>query len=83
MLVMFNILLFYSWWHSINIGSMVLILDGSSEIGAHVWRDLGVLIRLIHLWRSRAATNLKIFLHTCVTCSELPSNIGINIGSGS
>ena len=36
------------------IGStMVLILSGYSEIGAHVWSPLGYLICLRHLFRSR------------------------------
>ena len=57
---------------------MVLILDGYSEIGAQVRSDLGYLICLRHLFKSRTVTNLKeshIFLHTCAKCSELPSNI--------
>ena len=35
------------------------ILDGKSEIGAHVLREIGDLIWLRHLLRSRAVENLK------------------------
>ena len=41
--------------------SIVLILDSNSGIGTHVRSDLGYLICLRHLFRSRAVTNL-IFL---------------------
>ena len=40
---------------------MVLILDGISEIGAHVWRNLCSLICLRHLIGSREVTNPIIF----------------------
>ena len=59
---------------------MVLILDGNSEIGAHVWSNACSLIRLRHLNRSRAITNRflspkrQIFLHACASCSEVSSN---------
>ena len=62
--------------------SMALILDGISEIGANVGRNLSYLICLRHLIRSRAITNwifspnMHIFLHACAICSELPSYIG-------
>ena len=39
---------------------MVLISNGNSEIGAHVRRDLGYLICLMHLFRSGALTNLNL-----------------------
>ena len=61
--------------------TMVLKLDGKSEIGAHhVRSNLCYLICLRHLIRSRAVTDLfspkrSIFLHACATRSELPSNI--------
>ena len=60
---------------------MVLILDGNSLIGAHVWRNDCYSTCSRHLVTSRAVTNrifyLKspFFLHACVTCYELPSNI--------
>ena len=60
---------------------MVLILDGSSEMGAHVWSGIGNLICLRHLFRARAVANLKklcqkrpVFLHKCATCFEQPSS---------
>ena len=40
---------------------MVLILDGNSEIGAHVWRNLGYLICLRQLFRSQKK-NLVSFI---------------------
>ena len=59
---------------------MVLILEVNSEIGVNVWSDLGYLIWLRRLFRSRAVTNQYFFLsirpifrHTCATCSGLPS----------
>ena len=59
------------------------ILDGTSEIGAHVRSNLCYLIGLRHLISSRNVTIPilfgLIFLHACATCSELPFNIG-NIG---
>ena len=54
---------------------MVLILDGNSEISTHALSDLGYLICLWHLFRSRALTNQNFYVHTYVTCSELPSNL--------
>ena len=59
---------------------MVPILDGDSEIGAHVWRDLGYLICLRHLFRSTAFTNITFFLwkdiymRNIVTYYKLPCN---------
>ena len=41
---------------------MVLILDGHSEIGAHVGRDCGNLICLRHLVISRAAKDRIFFI---------------------
>ena len=40
---------------------MILILDGKSKKGAHVWMDLGYLICLMHLIRTRTVTSLIIF----------------------
>ena len=61
---------------------MALILDGKSEIGAHVRSNLYYLINFRHLSKSRAVTNRIIsfykntaFLHAGAACSELPSNI--------
>ena len=55
---------------------MVLILDGSLEIRAHVQSD----ICLTHLFRNRAVINQRFFPQkTCTTCSELPSNINTMI----
>ena len=49
---------------------IVLILDGNSEIGAHVSSYLGY-ICLRHLFTSRR----DLFSHSCTTCSELPYNV--------
>ena len=55
---------------------MVLILQGNSEIGAHVRSEIGYLIYLRHLNRSRAVTNLMIaitidiFAYFCVEKSN-------------
>ena len=59
---------------------MVLVLDGHLEIGARVWIDLGYLICVRRLFRSRGIKHLLfqkrlIILHTCATCFELPSKI--------
>ena len=48
-------------WPAVQIKSptMVFILDGNSDIGAHVWRgDLGYLICLRHSFRWREVANL-------------------------
>ena len=37
----------------------IVILDGSSEYGAHVWSELGSLISVKHLFTSLAVSNLK------------------------
>ena len=63
---------------------MVLILDGNSEIGAHVWSDLGYLIRLICLMHIKQSKIFflqirPIFRHACAICSELPSNLSTMI----
>ena len=53
------------------------MVDGNSEIGAHVGSNLCHLICLKHLINSRAVIgffSLQIFLHACATCSKLPSN---------
>ena len=39
---------------------VILILDGNSEMGAHVWSNLGYQICLRHLYTSKV-TNLKLF----------------------
>ena len=59
--------------------AMVLILDGNSEIGAHVRNKLC----FRHLIRSRAVSNLislpktPIYLHACATCSGFSPNISL------
>ena len=74
----------------ITVGSAegkVPLKDGNSEKGAHVWSDLGSLICLRHLFRSRAVTDMTsfhirlIFHHTCTIFPELPSNISTIIYS--
>ena len=61
---------------------MVLILDGSSEHGAHkIWSKSG--IRFVEgIWFHRQSHQIRflfrkslILLHTCATCSELPCYI--------
>ena len=60
---------------------MVLILDGNSEIGAHVWSEIGAKICLRHLFRSTAVAGLKSLLNrpvclpTGAPIAELPSDI--------
>ena len=65
---------------------MVPLLDGSSDIGAHVRSNLYNLICLRHLNRSRIVTNLlfseKTYYTLCVRCPELPSDsstVGLRI----
>ena len=59
--------------------TMLLILDGNSETGAHVSCGFGYLFCLRHLFKSSAAKNQLYFkkrlnfLHTCAPCFELPS----------
>ena len=58
---------------------MVPILGCNSGIGARMWNNHGYLIRVRHLFISKAVTNLiffqasPIFRQTRATCSELPS----------
>ena len=59
---------------------MVLIFDGSSEIDAHVWSDLDYLSCTRHLFRSKRSDFFPsperlIFLQSCATFYQLPSNI--------
>ena len=62
---------------------IVLILDWNSEkMCARRMGDIGKLVCLRHLFRSKAVTNLTFFsakkpivLHTCTKYSELPSNM--------
>ena len=62
---------------------MVVILDGNSEIGSNVIRNLHYLICLRQLIRSQAESQnnsffhhkRQVFLHSSATCSELPSNL--------
>ena len=67
-----------------DVGSWYLYKHGHSETGVRVWSEIGYLTCLRHLFRSRVATikieffSLKkryFFLHTCASCSKLPSNI--------
>ena len=44
-------------------GRMALILDGNSELGAHVWSDIRYLICLRHLFSSRLVANLLFFTY--------------------
>ena len=44
-----------------SLDTMVLILDGNPEIGAHLGKDLGVLIWLRLIFRSRVVTNMILF----------------------
>ena len=60
---------------------MVLILDGSSEHGAHIWNESGISICERHLDTSKKSLNpisffeSPISLHMCATYSDLPSYI--------
>ena len=42
-------------------GLMVLHIDGNSEIGAHVWSEIGKIISLRHLFISTSVENLTNF----------------------
>ena len=46
--------------------SMVLVLDGNTEIGTHVKRNLEYLICLRHLIRSKVVTNRLLFLRVYI-----------------
>ena len=75
-----NVLINSSSFDEARVESMLLILDGNSEIDAHIRGNHYYFIWLRHLMRSRGVTNQiffsgKICLHACVTCFELPSNI--------
>ena len=59
--------------------TMVLILDGISEISVHVKSKIGNLICVRHLLRSAAVAYLKFIFHTCATCSGLPCNISTKV----
>ena len=52
---------------------MVLISDGTSEKGARVRNNLGNMIWLSNLFRSRAVTN--VFKQRHIFLYKLPSNI--------
>ena len=75
-------LIWVPWTYLIR-KSMLLLLLGKSEIGPQVWSDIGYLNCLRHLFGSRVVIYIwhfvllseKTYLHTCATCSELPSNI--------
>ena len=67
-----------------SVQDIVLILDGISEIDAHVRNILGYLICIRHLIRARVITNWMFlsdffFVHACATCSESPSYISTMI----
>ena len=61
----------------------VLTIDGNSEMCAHMWSDFDYLICERCLFRYRPAKNRNfflapernVFLYTCATYAELPSNI--------
>ena len=60
---------------------MVLILDGHSEIGAHVCSDIDFLVCMVYIYRKQSQKsdfflhNRPTFLHMRAIYSELPSNI--------
>ena len=69
------------WKYLSNI-CMVLIIDGNSEIGAHIKSKLCYLICIRHLIRPRTVSYRNfsfpvrpIFLNACAICPELVSNI--------
>ena len=55
---------------------MLLILDGSSEHGAHIWSNSGISICWRHFVTSKESSNFFLkrpfLLYMCATCSELP-----------
>ena len=63
---------------------MVLLLDGNSEIGAHVIKEQSLLFALFNASDKIESSHKSNFLpqkrlfYACATCSELPSNISIN-----
>ena len=60
-----------------RVGNTVFIIDGNTEIGTHVWSNLGYLIWLRVLFRLRAVTILrggKIREDLFPFIPELPSN---------
>ena len=64
-----------------NLESNYGTYNGNSELGATMYSAFGDLICLRRLFSLRALTTLifsfrkrHFFLHTCVICSELPSN---------
>ena len=65
---------------------MLLILDGNSDIGAHVRSNLCYMIFVRHFIRSRAIINAiffylnHFFLHARAICSELPSDLRTMVG---
>ena len=62
---------------SSSILSMVLILDGSSEHGEHIWSNSVMQICWMHLLTSIGLTNRRwpLLLYKCATCSELPDQV--------
>jgi len=46
---------------------MVLKINGNSEIGAHVWSDLGYLICLRHMFISRVVIRVEKTYHSLYT----------------
>ena len=76
----------YKSFNFISLHSQViLMLDGDSEIVAHVKRNICYSICLRHLSRSRAVKIIfficPIFLHACATCGELPSYVSTMVVS--
>ena len=60
---------------STTMQTMALILDGESEISAHVWSNLCYQIYLRRLIRSRSVTNLFFFSGKAFFPSELPATV--------
>ena len=61
---------------------MVLVLEGNTEIGAHIRSNLCFLMFkafdvIKGSDKSYFFTMKALSLHACATCSELPSNISI------
>ena len=47
--------------NEVKVVTMVIVWNGNSEIGAHLWNDLGNLICSRHFFRPRAVTTLIFF----------------------
>ena len=57
---------------------VLLLLDGSSEIGALTYKEQSMFFDLFKAFDWIETVPNLIFLHACASCSEIPCNLSVH-----